>query len=279
MERPRRDGHVSAAARACFSNTYAKPARVIGAPSALTKSSGTRTDPRRVSHARRSAAVSFQSGRHRSLRPFPRTRRLGGRCRDRFAIMAPTSSETRSPAAKQRCIIARSRTPRRVVRSGAFRIARTFRHDQVKDKLLIVALDGDGVDLTDLLQSRRHLVFDVAHERLDRGKAQIAGGDTIATLALDVTKKVQDQRRVQLFDKKLRRSCPDALSREGKQEPEAVGISFAAMRAIAPLSGHVVAQEAGDQRSKEGHMGSPMINVSAAAAMSVISSGVACRYQ
>src|SRR5258706_13899700 len=106
-------------------------------------------------------------------------------------------------------------------------------HDQVTDKLLIVALDGDGVDLTDLLQSRRYLVFDVAHERLDRGKAQIAGGDTIATLALDVTKKVQDQRRVQLFDKKLRRSCPDAFSRE-------------------------VAQEAGDQRSKEGHMGSPM---------------------
>jgi len=69
-------------------------------------------------------------------------------------------------------------------------------HDQVTDKLLIVALDGDGVDLTDLLQSLRHLVFDVAHERLDRGKAQIAGGDTIATLALDVTKKVQDQRRV-----------------------------------------------------------------------------------
>src|SRR5712675_1192090 len=148
-------------------------------------------------------------------------------------------------------------------------------HDQVTDKLLIVALDGDGVDLTDLLQSRRYLVFDVAHERLDRGKAQIAGGDTIATLALDVTKKVKDQRRVQLFDKKLRRSCPDALSREGKQEPEAVGIGFTAMRAIAPLSGHVVAQEAGDQRSKEGHMGSPMINVSAAAAMSVISSGVA----
>src|SRR5260370_19519289 len=98
-------------------------------------------------------------------------------------------------------------------------------HDQVTDKLLIVALDGNGVDLTDLLQSRRYLVFDVAHERLDRGKAQIAGGDTIATLALDVTKKVQDQRRVQLFDKKLRRSCPDAISREGKQEPEEVGMS------------------------------------------------------
>ena len=131
------------------------------------------------------------------------------------------------------------------------------------------------MDLTDLLQSRRHLVFDVAHECLDRGKAQIAGGDTIATLALDVTKEVQDQRRVQLFDNKLRRLCPDALGREGEQEPEAVRIGFTAMRAIAPLSGHVVAQEAGDQGGKEGHMASPMINVSVAAAISVISAGVA----
>src|SRR6266481_1176942 len=140
-------------------------------------------------------------------------------------------------------------------------------HDQVTDKLLIVALDGDGVDLTDLLQSRRHLVFDVAHERLDRGKAQIAGGGSIAALALDVTKKVQDQSRIELFDMELRRPCPNALGREGEQEPEAVGIGLAAMRAIAPLTGHVVAHEAGDQGGKEGHRASPMINVSAAAAI------------
>src|SRR6266849_148560 len=152
-------------------------------------------------------------------------------------------------------------------------------HGQVTDKLLIVALDRNGVDLTDLLKSRRHLVFNVAHERLDRSKAQIAGGNTIAALALDVTKEVQDQCRIELFDNKLRRSCPDAPGREGEQEPEAVGVGFAAMRAIAPLSGHVVAQEACDQGGNEGHMASPMINVSAAAAMSVISSGVACRYQ
>jgi hypothetical protein len=147
------------------------------------------------------------------------------------------------------------------------------------DELLIMALDGDGVDLTDLLQSGRYLVFDVAHERLDRGKAQIAGGGSIAALALDVTKKVQDQSRIELFDMELRRPCPNALGREGEQEPEAVGIGLAAMRTIAPLAGHVVAQEAGDQGGKEGHTVSPMINVSAAAAMSVISAGVACRYQ
>src|ERR1700736_833619 len=147
------------------------------------------------------------------------------------------------------------------------------------DKLLIVALDRDGMDLADLLQGRRHLVFDVAHECLDCGKTQIAGGGSIAALALDVDKEVQDQCRIELFDVKLRRHSPDALRREGEQEPEAVGISLAAMRTIVPLTGHVVAHEAGDQGGKEGHRASPMIKVSAAAAMSVISSGVACRYQ
>src|SRR5260370_7099271 len=66
-------------------------------------------------------------------------------------------------------------------------------HDQVTDKLLIVALDGDGVDLTDLLQSRRYLVFDVAHERLDRCKEQIAGVNTIATLSLASSTKAKHQ--------------------------------------------------------------------------------------
>jgi hypothetical protein len=53
-------------------------------------------------------------------------------------------------------------------------------------------LGGDGMDLTDLLQSRRHAVFDVTHERLDRRQTQIAGGRSIAALALDVTEEVQD---------------------------------------------------------------------------------------
>jgi hypothetical protein len=51
------------------------------------------------------------------------------------------------------------------------------------------------------------------------------------------------------------------------------------MRAIPTLAGHVVAQITGDQRSEEGHGAAPAISASAAAAISVISSGVASRYQ
>jgi hypothetical protein len=104
---------------------YSKPARLIAAPSAFTNNSGTRTTPRTASQARRSAAVSFQSGRHRSFRPLPRTRMLGVGCRDKFSSGRPTNSETRRPPAKQRCSIARSRIPSRVVTFGALRIALT----------------------------------------------------------------------------------------------------------------------------------------------------------
>ena len=47
------------------------------------------------------------------------------------------------------------------------------------------------------------------------------------------------------------------------------------MRAIPALARHVVAQKASDQRSEEGHRATSVTSASAAAAMSVISSGVA----
>jgi hypothetical protein len=122
--RPARVGQVLAATRTCLSSTYSKPARVIAVPSALTNSSGVRIAPRTLSQARKSRAVSFQRGRQRSLRPFPRTSTLGVRPNVMFSSRTPTSSETRRPPAKERCIIARSRTPNRVVRPGAFKIAR-----------------------------------------------------------------------------------------------------------------------------------------------------------
>jgi len=60
------------------------------------------------------------------------------------------------------------------------------------DELLIVALGRDGMDLTDLLQGGRHPVFDIPHERFDRGQTQIAGGRSIAALALDMSEEVED---------------------------------------------------------------------------------------
>ena len=62
---------------------------------------------------------------------------------------------------------------------------------------------------------------------------------------------------VELLDVQLRRRCSRAFGGKGKQQPEAVGVSLAGMRAVAPLPGHVIAQEAGDQRSETGHRAAP----------------------
>ena len=62
--------------------------------------------------------------------------------------------------------------------------------------------------------------------------------------------EAEDQGRVELLDLQLRRLCPGAFGGEGKQQTEAVRIGFAAMRAIAALAGHVIAQIAGDQGAR-----------------------------
>ena len=51
-----------------------------------------------ASHARSSVAVSFQSGRDRSLRPFPRTRMLGGRWRETCSSWKPHQFGDTHPA-------------------------------------------------------------------------------------------------------------------------------------------------------------------------------------
>ena len=63
-------------------------------------------------------------------------------------------------------------------------------HRQMTDELLVMTLGGNGVDLADLLQSSRHPMFNIAHERFDCSKTQIAGGGSITAFMLDVTKEV-----------------------------------------------------------------------------------------
>ena len=64
-------------------------------------------------------------------------------------------------------------------------------HGQMADELLVVALDRNGLDLPHLLQRRWHMMLDVAHERLDGGEPQIAGGGAISPLPLDVREEVR----------------------------------------------------------------------------------------
>ena len=69
------------------------------------------------------------------------------------------------------------------------------------DELLVVALDRDGMDATDLLQGGRHPVLHIAHERLDGGEPQVARGGAIAALLFDVGQEGDDRWRVEVFDR------------------------------------------------------------------------------
>jgi len=75
------------------------------------------------------------------------------------------------------------------------------------DELLVAALDRNGIDLSYLRQRRGHMMLDVAHERSDGGQTQIASGGAISPLLLDVPQKVDDERRVELFDREPGRPC------------------------------------------------------------------------
>ena len=71
----------------------------------------------------------------------------------------------------------------------------------------------------------------------------------------------------------------EAPGGEGEQQPEAVCIGLAGVRTVAALLRHVLAHEAGDERSDRRHGRLPSISASAAPAMSAMRSGVASRYQ
>ena len=101
----------------------------------------------------------------------------------------------------------------------------------------------------------------------------------VPALLLDVLQEVDDERRVELLDRQPGRACPGPRRGELQQKFEADRIGLAGLRTIATLARHVVPQEARDERSERRHAASLPTSISAAAAMSVIISGVACRYQ
>ena len=76
MRLSRREGCAVAARATCLRKLYSKPDRVIGVPFLLRKISGAGVFGRTWVQARIAAAVSFQSGKTRSRRPLPSTRRL-----------------------------------------------------------------------------------------------------------------------------------------------------------------------------------------------------------
>ncbi len=88
-----------------------------------------------------------------------------------------------------------------------------------------------------------------------------------------------DHRRIEILDRKPRRPGSQPFSGEVEQQLEAEGIGLAGLRAVASLIGHVIAQEAGDERSELRHVALSPTSISAAVAISAINSGVVSRYQ
>ena len=147
------------------------------------------------------------------------------------------------------------------------------------DELLVMALGRNRMDPADLLKRGGNLVLEIAHERLDGGKPHITGGRAIATILLNVLQEGHDHRCVQVFDGEQRRTRAEPFGCEVEQQLEAERVCLAALRAVTSLSRHIISQEASDERGELRHKPSSPTRVSAAAAMSVIMSGVASRYQ
>jgi hypothetical protein len=135
------------------------------------------------------------------------------------------------------------------------------------------------VDLLRLCQRGGHAKFDVSDECFDGSESSVPRSRAVTTLFLNVREKVQNQRGVDLLDADLGGLDSEPLAGKNEQEPKGMSVGLARVRAATLLDGHVFAQETSYQRSNRRHIFSPVINASAAAAMPVIRSGVASRYQ
>ena len=61
----------------------------------------------------------------------------------------------------------------------------------------------DGQNPLDLLQRRRHAIFQVVHERFDGCEPDVSGTSAIATTCFQMVQEVHDERSVQLFQLQL----------------------------------------------------------------------------
>ncbi len=77
----------------------------------------------------------------------------------------------------------------------------------------------------------------------------------------------------------LRWPLPETASRKFEQKPERVSIRFAGVGTVAALNRHVLSEKGSDEGRDGCQATSLPTRASADAAMSVISSGVASRYQ
>src|SRR6478736_2435231 len=112
-------------------------------------------------------------------------------------------------------------------------------------QFLVMPFTWDGMNLLRLCQRGWHAKFNIANENFDCGKPAVTGSRAIATLLLDVRKKVENQCGVDLLDADLGRLDSEPLAGKDEQEPKGMRVGLARVSAAAQLDGHVFAQKPG----------------------------------
>ena len=126
----------------------------------------------------------------------------------------------------------------------------------------------------------------VAHERVDRGQAGVAGADAVAALGLQVVEEIQHQWRVQVGQSERGGWFTAALLGEAQQQLERVAVGLDGAGAGAALGDQAAQEEVLHQlrepdlrRSHDGPAGSWSVKCANRWAMMLSSSGTADRYQ
>jgi len=92
-----------------------------------------------------------------------------------------------------------------------------LRRRKMPYKAQVDSMSRDGDDPSDLVERRRHLRLDEAHEGLDRREPSVARARPISTCALDLIEERQDQRSVELLKPYERGRDTKPLARELEQ--------------------------------------------------------------
>jgi hypothetical protein len=112
---------------------------------------------------------------------------------------------------------------------------------QMPHERLIMPFTRDGVDLTRLCQGGGNAELDIPNKGFNCSESSVARGRAIASLFLDVSEEVENQRRVDLLETDLGGLDPKALAGKDEQEPKGVSIGLARVRAAPLLDRHVFA--------------------------------------
>src|SRR2546428_12517679 len=90
-------------------------------------------------------------------------------------------------------------------------------------KAQVGSMSRDGDDSSDLVERRRHLRLDEAHEGLDRREPGVARPRSISAGALDLGEEGEGQRRVELVEPYEGGRKNQGPGREPRQQPKGAG--------------------------------------------------------